>query len=171
MGSMSAGCRRGFVAVRPAAQRRIAGDLAFTGDAGMLHVHRIDQSYVPLDPLAFPAHLVHGIIAELRAALNHCVVFQPQQRVRAQSDGACQIGAGGNQHLAAAQHPTAVHRLLDSGGVLRCAVALSAEIADVQHQRGFFGRLPGRGFPLLRRFRGRLLRRTVRQGEIRRDAQ
>jgi len=51
-----------------------------------------------------------------------------------------EIVAGGNQHFAAAENPTATDGLLNGGGILGDAVAGRAEFADVESELRSAGR-------------------------------
>jgi hypothetical protein len=51
-----------------------------------------------------------------------------------------EIVAGGNQHFAAAENPTAIDGLLNGGGILGDAVAGRAEFAVVVHHYRIRGR-------------------------------
>ena len=118
--------------IRPAADRAVARDLAGSDDAGVAGVESVDEPEMSLNPLAFPADLGDGIIGKVRRPQDVGVLFQAQNRIGAKGDGAGEIVARGNQHIAAAQHPAAVQDLLQRGGVLGFAVAFGAEVADVK---------------------------------------
>ena len=120
----------------PAAQRGVADDLAGSDDADVVGVDRIDEAGAALDPLAFPANLRDGIVGEVGSAEDGGVLVEAQNGVRLEGDGAGEIVAGGNEHFAAAQHPAAVDRLLNGGGVFGRAVASGAEVADVESDLG-----------------------------------
>ena len=102
-------------------------------DADVIGVDGVDQADASRDPLAFPADLGDGIVGEIGGAGDGGVLFETQSGVRAERDGAGEIVAGGHQDFAAAQHRAAIDGLLDRGGVFRGAVALGAEIADIQN--------------------------------------
>jgi len=55
---------------------------------------------------------------------------------RLQADGATEIGAGGQQHLAAAGLDGRLDGGVDSGGVEGAAVAFGAEVADIEDGGG-----------------------------------
>src|ERR1035438_9340396 len=109
-------------------------------DAGMSGVDGVDEGGAALNPLAFPTHLADGIIREIRAAEDGRVLVEAQERVGLEGERAREIVAGGNQHLAAAENPTAIHGLLNGGGILGDAIASGAEIAHVEGELRSAGR-------------------------------
>ena len=55
------------------------------------------------------------------------------------ASGAGEVGAGGDEDFAAAEHGAAVDGLLEGGGVFGFAVGGGAEVADVEYQGGACG--------------------------------
>ena len=93
-----------------------------------------------LNPLALPAHLADGIIREIGAAEDDRLLVETQERVGLEGQRAGEVTAGGNQHFAAAEIPTAIDGSLNGGGIFCDAIANGAEFAHVEGELRSAGR-------------------------------
>ena len=128
------GMAQRILRIGPAADFLIAGDLACTDDARVAGLQGVDQAEVSLNPLAFPSDLAHGVVGQVGRSNDVRVVFEAQDRMGAEREGAGEIVARGDHHFATAQNPAAVDGLLQRGGIFGDAVAFGSEIADVESE-------------------------------------
>src|ERR1035441_7767311 len=128
------------LSVGAAAQRGVADDSAGADDTGMSGIDSVDEGCAALDPLAFPAHLADGIIREIGSAENGRILVEAQERVGLEGQRIREVVTGWDQHLAAAENPTAIDGLLNGGGILGDAIASGAEIAHVEGELRSAGR-------------------------------
>src|SRR5579862_5263157 len=135
------GMAQRILRIRPAAERRVANDLAWADNPDMIGVNRVNQADAPLYPFPFPANLRDRIIGKIGRSDDCGVLVEPQNRVGLKRDGAREIGTGRNQHFASAENRASIDGLLDRGRILGRAVARRAKIADVQRELGFRGPL------------------------------
>ncbi len=88
-----------------------------------------------LPELAFPADIDQRIIRNVRTACQLRAALQLQSRVRADDNAADQISARRNGHDAAAVRRAEIKRRLERRRVLGCAVALRAQVTDIDGKR------------------------------------
>ena len=85
-----------------------------------------------LPELALPAEVLQWIIRDIRTAYQIRVALQSQGRVRTDDNAANQINVRLHDHGAAAVGRTEIKRRLEGCRVLGRAVALCAEVADIE---------------------------------------
>ena len=138
MGSIKAGWRTGAAGRRRPPRASLPMILPGPTMPMSCGVHGVDETDVAVDPAAFPADLGDGIVGHVGRSRGGWRLFRGGGGCGCEFEGAGEIIARGDEDFAAAEDGAAVNGLLDGGGVLGCAVAGGAVVADVETKSGGF---------------------------------